>query len=197
MFKLVAEAYECLSNPKKRSLYDRHGHDGVKQGGGGFPHGAGVHSFHDAEEIFRQFFGGRDPFADFFGGSFGSGLGGGGARGAVGRQARDPFAEMMGGGFGGGTTCFSSSSFGGGGGSRSTSTSTTVENGVRVTRRETSIRRADGSSSCTVEEERVHPNGQTERRTLTAPEASRRGGGARGGQLGFGGFGGVGGVGGF
>ena len=258
MFKLVAEAYECISNPEKRALYDRYGHAGVKQGGGGggrrgggggFSRGApGVHSFHDAEEIFRQFFGNHDPFADFFAdasfggdpfgrggqqqqhqfggqqqqqqqfggqpmrgqampggmphvpgmpqmpgmmGGFGGSFGGGGGGGQ--QQARDPFAEMMGGGFGGGgSTCFSScSSFGGGGGggcSQSTSTSTVVENGVRVTRKETSIRRADGSSSCTVEEERVHPNGQTERRTLTGPQAQRGGGGR--GQLGFGGFGG-------
>lgn len=57
---------------------------------------------HSAEEIFRNFFGGRDPFAnffddedDFFGGGFGSmnmGMGGG-ARGN--KQRQDPF-----GGFG-------------------------------------------------------------------------------------------------
>ena len=29
---------------------------------------AGVHDFHDAEEIFRAFFGDRDPFEDFFAG---------------------------------------------------------------------------------------------------------------------------------
>ncbi|KOO23317.1 DNAj-like subfamily b member 6-like isoform 1 [Chrysochromulina tobinii] len=69
-FKSIAEAYDVLSNPEKRAAYDRYGKDGAASRGrasaGGF-RGGGVNSFADADEIFQRFFGGRDPFADFFG----------------------------------------------------------------------------------------------------------------------------------
>ena len=60
-FKSAAEAYEVLSDPEKRSRYDRFGHQGVE--------GAGSH-FTSAEDIFAAFgeiFGGG-MFGDFFGG---------------------------------------------------------------------------------------------------------------------------------
>ena len=60
-FKEAAEAYEVLSDPEKRSRYDRFGHQGVE--------GAGSH-FTSAEDIFAAFgeiFGGG-MFGDFFGG---------------------------------------------------------------------------------------------------------------------------------
>lgn len=36
-FKEISYAYEVLSNPEKRQVYDRHGIDGIKEGGGGGP----------------------------------------------------------------------------------------------------------------------------------------------------------------
>lgn len=57
MFKLIAEAYEVLSNKEKRLAYDRYGKEGVTGVAS-----TGVHSFNDAEEIFKSFFGGADPF---------------------------------------------------------------------------------------------------------------------------------------
>jgi len=64
-FKKIKEAYEVLSDAKKRSAYDQFGHAGVdtSMGGGGF--GFGAESFSD---IFS------DVFGDIFGG------GGGGRR---------------------------------------------------------------------------------------------------------------------
>jgi len=101
-FKEIAEAYEVLIDDKKRKIYDRYGKEGLTPGAGGAGpshrsrryHGAemdddlqfgGFHSFafRDPFDIFREFFGGRDPFEDFmdpfadpFGG-FGMGMAGG------------------------------------------------------------------------------------------------------------------------
>ena len=49
-FKEAAEAYEVLSDDDKRARYDRFGHAGVSQGGGGF-RGEGM----TMEDIFSQF----------------------------------------------------------------------------------------------------------------------------------------------
>lgn len=66
-FKEVAEAYETLSDEKKRAQYDQFGHEGMGQqfGGGGFG-GAGAGGFGGFEDIFSSFFGGgqrMDPNA--------------------------------------------------------------------------------------------------------------------------------------
>jgi len=75
-FKSISEAYEVLSDKQKREIYGRYGKDGLTRGGGGsggayfdpdttFP---GFHfEFHDPRDIFKEFFGGKDPFADLLG----------------------------------------------------------------------------------------------------------------------------------
>jgi molecular chaperone DnaJ len=71
-FKEAAEAYEILSDPERRSVYDRYGHDGLSSSG--FQSSAqGFGSFGD---IFDAFFGGGDPFSRFGGGGGGAVQGG-------------------------------------------------------------------------------------------------------------------------
>ncbi len=79
-FKEASEAYEVLSDDKKRQLYDQYGHDGVKGsfGGGGF-------------DFMRDFTHGAD-FSDIFSQIFGNGFGGFGGGG----RRRDPTAPQRG-----------------------------------------------------------------------------------------------------
>lgn len=67
-FKEAAEAYEILSNEKKRKQYDQFGHAGVGGGAGGF----GGQEM-NMDDIFSQF---GDIFGDIFGGGGGRQRGG-------------------------------------------------------------------------------------------------------------------------
>ncbi|KAI9669272.1 MAG: Type I HSP40 co-chaperone [Trizodia sp. TS-e1964] len=59
-FKNLSHAYEVLSDPQKRQVYDQYGEEGLEHNGAG----GGM----SAEDLFSQFFGGGSAFGNMFGG---------------------------------------------------------------------------------------------------------------------------------
>jgi len=77
-FKEASEAYEALSDPKRRQLYDTYGHRGLE--------GTGFHGFTDVNDIFSSM---GDVFEEFFGGMGGFGFSGTGRAGGRPRRGAD------------------------------------------------------------------------------------------------------------
>uniref|UniRef100_A0A3Q3MMW3 DnaJ heat shock protein family (Hsp40) member B2 n=1 Tax=Mastacembelus armatus TaxID=205130 RepID=A0A3Q3MMW3_9TELE len=137
-FKELAEAYEVLSDRSRRGEYDRYGNDRMRHTGSSssdfssdFP--GFTFTFRSPDEVFREFFGGQDPFSSFFD-DFSS-FGGSSSRLGPSRFFSFPSAGVE-------FTSFSSSlgglngmdSIGGGMGNfKSVSTSTRIINGKRTT----------------------------------------------------------------
>ncbi|MDZ4224767.1 MAG: molecular chaperone DnaJ, partial [bacterium] len=82
-FKEASEAYEVLSDPQKRQIYDQWGHQGLQ--------GRGFHGFDRVDDIFTSF---SDVFEDFFGSGFGFGSARSGRHRGRGRHGGDLEASI-------------------------------------------------------------------------------------------------------
>ncbi|XP_066541972.1 dnaJ homolog subfamily B member 2 isoform X2 [Hoplias malabaricus] len=162
-FKEIAEAYEVLSDRSKREEYDTFGKSGNMRSSGS---GSGSFAddfpgfnftFRSPDEVFREFFGGQDPFADFFDDFPFGGMHSafqshhGSSRHGTSRFFSFPSADVD-------FTTFSSSSSSssvggfGGGNFKSVSTSTRVINGKRITTKKI---KENGQEKTEIEEDGV------------------------------------------
>lgn len=170
MFKLIAEAYSILSDPRKRREYDMYGRDGMQGESQNSRRSTRENMFHPsfvsmqfASDIFESFFGrGHD---DFFSDPFFSPMSSSFPR-MGGFQS--PFSDMMFNSsfgpslfsdpFGGmSMSSFSSSthsSFPGHASGSSTQSVTTYENGTPVTRTTRTVYNPDGTSTTTTSVQR-------------------------------------------
>ncbi|XP_015513655.2 dnaJ homolog subfamily B member 13 [Neodiprion pinetum] len=65
VFSLIAEAYDVLSDPFKRAIYDQYGEEGLKRGVPGPQDYIQPYVFHgDPLRTYRDFFGTSSPYAD-------------------------------------------------------------------------------------------------------------------------------------
>ncbi|XP_042619341.1 dnaJ homolog subfamily B member 6-like [Cyprinus carpio] len=157
-FKEIAEAYEVLSDKSKRDAYDRYGRSDMPSSGSGgssfaddFP--GFTFTFRSPDEVFREFFGGQDPFADFFDdfpfGGMHSGFHSSSSRLGPSRFFSFPSANAN-------FTSFSSSLGGigsmGGANFKSVCTSTRIVNGKRITTKKV---QENGQERTEVEEDGV------------------------------------------